>query len=300
GPSRSIGDTVARAALAAGAAYVDAGGDEPLRRGLAGSGRPVVLAAGLSPGLSGLLPRWLAAKLPEPARRLRAWCGGLERFTPAAAADMVASLGDGSGGSDGSDGSGGGGESMAAWRAGAPAGHALKAIHDAVVPPFPGRVSAYPYLSHETRRLAAELGLAEVDWYHVIAGRHTLATLNELRTTGERSAHDCLRAGARLVAAAELDLAGLRPYQVIVLELQGTSLSQTLMLRAADGYRLTAAVTAAAVDAVLSGTVPAGAHLAADVLDPDDVVARLTTTNAVTMLQVTAGTAVAAIEEGVL
>ena len=290
GPSRSIGATVARAAQEAGAGYVDAGGDEQLRHQMAGAG-PAVLAAGLSPGLSGLLPRWLAGRLGEPARRLRAWCGGLERFTPAAAADMVASLGSAPGGH---------GESMAAWRAGAPASHALTALHDAVVPPFPGRVSAYPYLSLETQRVAGELGLVEVDWYHVIAGRQTLATLNELRTTGDRSARDCLQAGTRLVAAAELDLAGLRPYQVMVLELQGASRSQTLTLRAADGYRLTAAVVVAAVDAVLNGSVPAGAHQAADVLDPDDVVARLTASDAVTVLQVTPGPAGAAVEEGVL
>lgn len=284
GPSCRIGATVADAALAAGAAYIDVGGDEPLGRTLAGADRPVVLAAGLSPGLTGLLARWLAGLLPEPPRRLRAWCGGLERFTPAAAADMVSSLDDGYG------------ESMVSWRGGAVVRHALPALTDTVLPPFPGRVSALPYLSTEIQRVAAHLGLVDVEWYNVFAGAQTLATLSRLRTGHADPARDA----PLLVAAAELDLAGLRPYQLLVVELSGAAHHRTVTLRADDGYRLTAAVTVAATDAVLRGAVPAGVHQADEVLDPAEVVAAVGADPSVGVLHVASEPATALVEEGVL
>ncbi|HEY0639000.1 MAG TPA: epimerase, partial [Pseudonocardiaceae bacterium] len=231
--------------------------------------------------------------------RLRAWVGGLERFTPAAAADMVASLDDGYG------------ESMAAWRDGAVVRRALPALTGVELPPFPGRVSVFPYLSTETRRVAAGLGLVDAEWHHVFAGARTLATLNELRGgagqhvtepggTGRQGA-DAVRSGAaRLVAAADLDLAGRRPYQLLVLELSGVTASRTLTLRAGDGYRLTAAVGVAAVLAVLAGAVPAGAHLADEVLDPEPVVALVGRDPEVTVLHVSEADAAELVEEGVL
>ncbi|MEE3922525.1 methyltransferase [Micromonospora sp. BRA006-A] len=61
GASHQVLDRVAVAALAAGADYVDAGGDEPLYdrlagRDLAAQGRVALVTAGMMPGLSGLLP----------------------------------------------------------------------------------------------------------------------------------------------------------------------------------------------------------------------------------------------------
>ena len=286
GPSCRVGYAVAAGALAADAAYIDVGGDEPMRRGLAGAARPAVLTAGLSPGLTGLLPRWLAGLLRTPAVRLRAWCGGLERFTPAAAADMVASLDDGYG------------ESMAAWRDGALVRRALPPLTDAVVPPFPGRVSAYPYVSTETQRVAADLGLVDVQWYNVFAGHHALTTLNRMRADPRGT--DPVAAAGLLVAAADLDLAGLRPYQLLVFELSSATECQTLTLRAEDGYRLTAMVAVAAVDLVLRGAVPDGAHLADEILDPAEVVAQLEADPGYGVLQVTPEPVTAAVEEGVL
>src|SRR5713101_3338745 len=67
GPSFRILDRVAVAAFGAGADYVDPGGDAPVYGRLIAdewtrAGRTALLTAGMMPGLSGLLPRWLAGQ----------------------------------------------------------------------------------------------------------------------------------------------------------------------------------------------------------------------------------------------
>ncbi|MFB6398521.1 saccharopine dehydrogenase NADP-binding domain-containing protein [Polymorphospora lycopeni] len=287
GPSYRLSPRVAAAAVAAGAAYVDAGGDDLLRDRLSFAPVPVVLGAGQSPGLSGLLPRWLRGTDGGPVGSLRAWFGGLDRFSPAAAADMVASLHDGYG------------EAMAGWRDGAAAPRTVEPLLDVSLPPFPGRVTAYPFLTGEARRLAVELGVRDGAWFNVFAGRQTLAVLNRLRagTVGDPAGSD---AAGRLVRAAEVDLAGQRPYQLMVVEITDDRGARTLTLRADDGYRLTATVAVEAAAAVLAGTVPPGAWLAADLLDPAVVVERLRRDAACTVFEVTDGPRAAAVEEGVL
>jgi saccharopine dehydrogenase-like NADP-dependent oxidoreductase len=66
GPSYHVLDTVARAALAAGADYVDIGGELAATDALgqAPPGRTAIFSAGVMPGLSGLLPRLLADGRP--------------------------------------------------------------------------------------------------------------------------------------------------------------------------------------------------------------------------------------------
>jgi saccharopine dehydrogenase-like NADP-dependent oxidoreductase len=90
-------DRVATAALAAGADYVDAGGDCPLfdrlvPLGLADTGRRALVTAGMMPGLTGLLPRWLAGLGYRKVRRLIAYVGVMDRLTPAGAVDYLLSL----------------------------------------------------------------------------------------------------------------------------------------------------------------------------------------------------------------
>jgi hypothetical protein len=285
GPSYRWSATVARAAVAAGAAYVDVGGDDDLLARLAAAPVPVLLGAGQSPGLSGLLPRWLHARADGPVQGLRMFAGGLERFTPAAAADMVASLHDSYG------------QALAAWRGGRTVQRALTPLDDVDLAPFPGRVTAHPFLTGEGRRTAGALGVTDGDFYNVFAGRRTLDVLNALAA---QQGADPLVAGVRLIRAAEADLAGRRPYQFMVVELRDRRGWRTLTLGAADGYLLTATVAVAAVTAVLRGGVAPGGRYAADALDPDDVVDLLATRGACTVFEVTAGPRGSAVDEGVL
>ncbi|WP_079314760.1 saccharopine dehydrogenase NADP-binding domain-containing protein [Microbispora sp. GKU 823] len=278
GPTYRLRATVASAALAAGAHCVDVAGDDPAAEDLlaagdpAEAGRTVVLSAGALPGLSAILPRWLARQGFDSVSGLVAYCGGLEPCSPTVAVDLMLSLT--AGGADGAA----YGEALAAIRGGRRVSRALRAVEDTVLDGFPGRVAVQPYLSGETERLATRLGLARVDWFNVHPGPQVHAVLNLLPAR--------LAAGAgldeladRLILAADLDLAGRTPFYVLDFRMIGTEAGgpaqRRLTVRTGSSYRLTAAVGALAVDAVARGIVPPGVHFACDVLDPEAVVARL-------------------------
>ncbi|MEU2616264.1 saccharopine dehydrogenase NADP-binding domain-containing protein [Micromonospora sp. NPDC007271] len=300
GPATAVGARVAVAADAAGAHYVDAAGDDLLdgqlaAAGLPGPGRVAVLAAGMSPGLTGLLPRLLAGRPFTRVERLTGYAGGRDRFTPAAAADYLASLTDGYG------------HAGAAWRDGRVVAGALSPRLGEPAPFFPGLVSAFPYLSGELRRVAADLGLVEASWFNVFDGEHTLALLGRLRSgTGGGDGVEPGEAARQLCHAAELDAAGLRPYQLFVLEMTGVTdtgpLTRTLVARAPDAYLLSGAVAALAALAVADDGLPPGRHRADAVLPPQRSVRRLRDWGALLSVEVSdvAVAAAAEVEEGVL
>ncbi|MER7054155.1 saccharopine dehydrogenase NADP-binding domain-containing protein [Streptomyces sp. NPDC000351] len=303
GPTYRFRATVALAALAAGAHCVDVAGDDPAAEDLfdagdpARDGRTVVLSAGALPGLSSLLPRWLAGQGLDSASALTAYCGGLETCSPTVAHDLMLSLT--SGGADGAA----YGEALAAVRAGRRVPRALRTAEDTEHRAFPGRVALQPYLSGESERLATVLGLDRLDWYNVHPGPAVRALLNLL--PGRLAAgDDPAGLGDRLILAADLDLAGRAPYYVMDFELSGTASGRPatagLTLRAASSYRLTAAVGALAVDAVLRAEVAAGVHFACDVLDPGTVVRHLRARGAAELRPAGAAAGSEQVEEGVL
>ncbi|MEX5710659.1 saccharopine dehydrogenase NADP-binding domain-containing protein [Parafrankia sp. FMc6] len=275
GPTYLLGDTVGVAALAAGAHYVDVAGDDPVLesmtgRGLAGTDRAVVVSAGTLPGLSSLLPRWLAASGFTRPVGLTAHVGGIEPCSPVVATDMLLSMR--TGGVAGAA----FGEPLAAWRDGARRPRALRAAENTVAPRFPGPVAITPFLSAETERLAGALGLRSVDWYNVHPGPAVRAELARMPGYAADPATDPAQVGVRLRRAADLDLHGRTPYYLMVFGLHGQSTgghrTATLVLRAPSSYRLTGLVGALAARAVLAANVPPGLRAACDVLDPGEVV----------------------------
>ncbi|WP_181019836.1 saccharopine dehydrogenase [Nonomuraea typhae] len=247
GPSHRLLDRVARAAFAAGADYVDAAGDDPLFGLLSSSGtagRTAIVSAGMLPGLTGLLPRLVTA---HGTHRLDVYTGGRDRLTPAAAEDVLLSRGYG--------------EALAAWRGGVRVSRALTPAEDVALPYFPERVSLHPYLTTEAERLARRLSVGESHWYTVTSKERVLALARG--------------SAADLERAAALELAGRAPYYAMLFQAVGPSGTGTLALRTADTAALTAAVAAHAAEEVLAGAVRPGAHYAADVLDPEAVLAAI-------------------------
>jgi hypothetical protein len=271
GPSFHVLDRVARVAFACGADYVDPGGDDPLYLRLAefefvDSGRRSVLSAGIMPGLTMLLPRALAGAGFDRVSGLTAYIGLRDHLTKVGAADYLLSLG------------GGFGESLAAWRGGARVSRALEPLAQVELPFFPGRVNAHPYLSRETERLARAIGLVEVSWYSVFDGKQMMFALGQLQGSmiGEG---DLATAATALARAAELDLFGTTPYQLLVFHLDGEAngrpTARIMILHAVDTYELTGTVSAMVVTAILKKEMPLGLHFAADVLDPNRVLEQL-------------------------
>ncbi|MEV6816031.1 saccharopine dehydrogenase NADP-binding domain-containing protein [Micromonospora sp. NPDC051296] len=275
GPAIDLADTVARAATVAGADYVDAAGDDALYAAIAAAtgdaARVAVVSAGMMPGLSGLLPRLLAAQLPD-GERLTGYVGGRDRFTLTAAVDYVAA--------DDSF-----GWPSAAWRDGRVVPGALSPVTDLAVPFFAEPVTAQPYLSTEAARVAAALGLRQVDWYSVFAGQRVLAALRA-GPAPDDGGHR--RAAERLCRAAELDLFGHRPYQSLVVTLDGPGGERTAVVRGTGASDLTGTVAAVTARAVLAGAVPPGVWHAAEVLDPVATFDELTAAPAVLLAAVVA------------
>ncbi|MGW0519503.1 saccharopine dehydrogenase NADP-binding domain-containing protein [Crossiella sp. NPDC003009] len=288
GPSAILGDRVARAALVAGASYVDAFGDDVVHEALRSAVLPVdfiaVLSAGTVPGLSGVLPIWLTRRGIASLDRVSAHAGGLERCTPAAAADMLLSV-------TGTDGAGGSyGQALAAWQDGAVRPGALRVTEDTRLPFFPDPVTVQPYLSTEAQRLARTLGAARVEWHTVFPGPRARMSLARWRAEPPTTPSTVDRAVTDLVTAAEVDLAGRSPYYVITVRAEGrtadgTPHRATAVLRTEDSYRLTATVAVAAVEQVLAGAIPPGVHFAAQALEPEVLVERVRSAGAVTVLE---------------
>ncbi|MBB0244700.1 KR domain-containing protein [Streptomyces alkaliphilus] len=268
GPSYRVLDTVARAALRAGADYVDAAGDDPAAARLrdvgeehAGreGGRVLVLSAGALPGLSGLIPRALVARAGNPVR-LDAHLGGVAPLTPAAAGDVLLGHGPRHG------------MPSAAWHGGEVRERALSPLRDIALDAFPRPVGAFPFLSTEAVRLAEETGLEELNWYTVFGGERLA---EELALTWALEGTDT----APLVAAAAEDVARLgawygQEFRLWEGSVEGSH-SRAAVLRAEDSYELSAFLTADAALRVLEGSVRPGVSFAADVLDPEATVRSL-------------------------
>ncbi|GHJ35183.1 saccharopine dehydrogenase NADP-binding domain-containing protein [Streptomyces sp. TS71-3] len=304
GPAYELRATVPAAALTAGAHCVDVGGYEPAWEDLARQDAPdagkhsVVLSAGTLPGLSGILPRWLAAQGPGSPRALTAYSGGLEPCTPTVAEDVMLSVITGGGGGDAY------GESLAAWRNGRRQSRALRIVEDTEAPGFPDRAALQPYLSSEAERLAAHLGLDRADWFNTHPGPRVRTLFGELPGRLAQHVHEADRTALveEMMLAARLDLAGRTPYYVMdfTLTADGSSGVRRLSLRASSSYRLTALVGALAADAVVRRTVPPGVHFACDVLDPAEVAARLRADETVERFEVSGDAEPALVEEGAL
>jgi len=268
GPMHILGDRVGRAALAAGADYVDPAESAFLLAGLGAlaSGAPYwrgVLSAGMLPGLSGILPRWLAQGM-DPGASLTAHIGVLDHFSPASAEDYLEGLGSS--------------DSMAAWQDGRLIHGAARRVHGVDLPYFPPGLTVHPYLDNEGARLAQDLGLKRAQFYNVLDGEHAAGVLAGV--AGRTLDSEQLRAKARdLAAAAELDLAGRKPYLIYLYQLEGANAgvacTRTLMVRADSAAPVTGAVVALSAEALLAGEVVAGVNNASAVLDPAWAVQRL-------------------------
>lgn len=268
GPSWRVADRAAQAALKADAHYVDAAGDIHLDPAL-WRGRSAVLGAGLQPGLTGLLPRWLAAQGFTRVQGLTSYFGLRDQFTAVAADDFLQGAVDGSS------------EPLAAWHNGR-CSRALRRRRDVLLPCFPGPVHVLPYLNEEGERLARDLHLETGQWFNVITDGHVLNALDQ--------AHNLPRAEAvqRLCTASQLDLSGQPPFVTLLLQLDGLcdgqACTRSLVLSGAGNAALTGAMAAITVVSVLEGEIRPGCHHAAHALPPSASLERLQRTSSIRTL----------------
>lgn len=239
GPSHRLSASVAGAAIAAGVPYVDPGGDQALldRLTAARPAVPVLLQAGVQPGLSGLLLRELAREKADEVHSVTAWCGGLQQLTPASVLEYLASLQDRS-------------SHPGAELCGGRIRRADRAEREMPPAPyFPGSVTVHPHLDSETLSAAAFLGIEDVLWMNVFDGAHTTRAMQALVLDDHETSDADLSA---VLAAAKLDMFGRRTYFAIVC----VAGIRTVAFTCPDSYRVTGATTAYA--ARLAAGMPAG------------------------------------------
>ncbi|MGR4972573.1 saccharopine dehydrogenase NADP-binding domain-containing protein [Pseudomonas sp. LARHCG127] len=273
GPSWRLEDRAARAALQTDAHYVDAAGEVALEPSQ-WHNRCAVLGAGLQPGLTGLLPRWLAQQAFSGVQGLTSYFGLRDQFTAVAADDFLQGAVDGTS------------EPLAAWRNGR-CSRALRRSRDVLLPCFPGQVHLLPYLNREGECLAMDLRLDVGHWFNVITDGHVLKTLD--------LAHSLPRADAvqRLCEASRLDLSGQAPFVTLLLQLDGVwdgqARTRSLVLSGTGNASLTGAMAAATVVSVANGEISTGCHYAAQVLPPAASLERLQRTSAIRALNLLPG-----------
>jgi hypothetical protein len=190
------------AAVEAGKPAIDAGGYDPVvhrlrqhDRRICDSGVPVVINAGLLPGLSGLYPRWIASARDTSPRALEVFYAGTDCWSFASAWDIIHSLGD-----FGTE------RPPSLIEDGAIVNKPFrKAFRRLDFPPPVGAVKGFLTYTEELATLASELGIPQVICHGVNHGRWSGAVLGVVklgklyRTPAqiERSARWLVRAAAR-------------------------------------------------------------------------------------------------------
>jgi hypothetical protein len=264
GPATRIGARVAVAAAAADANYVDAAGDDTLYASVreATGDRIAIVSAGFHPGLSELLPRYLAASLPTRQRRMTVWHGGRDRFAPASAIDFL--VGDHGGG-------------RGARTAGGFPGRVR-------VPYVPDVLTLFAEATTTASRLVRDLGLDALDRFHGFAGEHVVRVLAGRAAGGDGMPVE------RLIRASERDLAGTDPYQIIAVRSEDERGRVRGLVACGRGAATVAgAVAASAADQMMRGRVAAGVHHAGFALDPCRTVEWLTATGALVSVEMIDG-----------
>lgn len=273
GPSYAVLDRVALAADQAGAHYVDVSGDGPayhllLDKQAFGAGNSAILSAGMLPGLANLAPSLIAHSF---GGQLTVYSGGAECLSYTAAADLVLSLNEGQSAVSSS-----GywyGEAYASWELGRRVSRNLLPLEEVELDFFPGRVSALPFLSADSERLAMRQKLSRLRWYNVFSGKHLKNALTRIRGALDNGTSTLDEAIDAVSKASELDLFGLRPYYVMVFVLeQHSSPTRRVVIQSESSAHLTGATAASATLALLRGGIPPGLYFADDVLDPVEVV----------------------------
>ncbi|MFT4086831.1 MAG: Gfo/Idh/MocA family oxidoreductase [Gordonia sp. (in: high G+C Gram-positive bacteria)] len=236
GPSYRYSPALARWCAEQGVAYVDAGGDQRLIDELAGASSPILLGAGVQPGLIA----HLVARTAEPGADVLVLCGGAQPLSEAAVGEYAHSVTD----PDGWPGR--------VWDGG-------EIVVDDGAPPVPPSrtASVHAHLDPECAVTAQRLGLQRLRCFNVIDAPATAGALGAM-VSGEGSIDAVLAAAA--VDERRRAETGSEPYFTIAVTSHGPHAVRRSRIRVADSYALSGAVAAAT--ALATPREPAGARWA--------------------------------------
>jgi hypothetical protein len=275
GPSHKTTARVMKICLSNNCHLVDAGEGKGIEEiSLPFHGSAVLHSAGALPGLSGILPRWLAGSF-DNVTDLTAYSGGLDQFTLSGAEDYLFGIFDKPK------------PPLSAWKDGACRPFALKRETCVALPFFRDEVTLHPYFDTETEFVARQLSLINGQWYMGTAGERMSAALEGI--SGQFYA-DTKGAIKRLCSASQLDAAGRQTYFNYLIQLegikQGNPLTRTLVLQATGACELTGAVAAVAGIALLSKELSFDICPVSAISNPGALIPRLSETEIISQLDV--------------
>ncbi|AHF03934.1 hypothetical protein MARPU_08705 [Marichromatium purpuratum 984] len=246
GPAHSASRQIALAAVAAGVDLIDthaAPESAPLFE--QAPARTALFGTGMQPGLTALLPRWLAEREFARVTRLRSYLRVFDRLSIPAARDLgyladTATC-----------------TPLAVWRSG-PRRGALARRSAVELSGVEAPSTLLPYLDPEATALAAWIGLEHGDWFSMATGPQLLDTLDPA-ATGSIEHHPRSQLLVELVG----------------LDSGGRARTRCALLDGGDSTVIGATLIALATLAVVAGAVRSGAGFAALALDPERTLADL-------------------------
>jgi len=243
-PSVRLSQQVANRLYLAGIQLVDAGGIDCPAQLPQPAGKPAssaLFAAGALPGLSGILPAWLAGKV-EQVSSLQCWFGVFDRFTPGGAEDYLDGV----------------------LRASDATATFQRRQSDVTLPFFPRLLQLQPYEDEESRLVQMRTGVQQSRCCLALDGKHLARALESARALPQTDAINSV------VQGSALDVAGRQPWVTFLIQADGISngnrISQTLLLKAENIAQLTAACAATSARWLLQQSAPV-VGLAAECID---------------------------------
>ncbi|WP_108868944.1 saccharopine dehydrogenase NADP-binding domain-containing protein [Aquimarina aquimarini] len=286
GPSHKVSSRVAKLCISNHCHHIDAGIDQALEK-MSSIETEVSIryGAGTTPGLTGILPQWLAQEF-DTVNSLVMYTGALDRFTTSGAEDYLVGVLEETN------------EPLAAWRDRKKKSSVLKRQSATTIPFFPREVAVFPFFDNESLYVAQQLNLINGDWNLVIDGTHVPEALNVVRSQFET---DPKGAVERLCLAADLDLIGRQTYFNLIVQLDGqkneNSITRTAILQMDAMSVLTGTITALICISVLEDKVPSGIGPASELPNPEKIIDRLMTSGVVTEFKIVDTSIVALLEE---
>lgn len=287
GPSGLIGSRVARACIDRAVPLLDPGGYDPLLRELEAIERerpvpvPLVINAGLLPGLSGLFPRHLIERHGAGRQPVGLECHyvGRDAWTYASAWDIVHSLGDF-----------GAERGFCAVEDGRL--QRIRLSHAFAKPTLPAPISkvtsALTY-TEEIGRLGREFAIPSVRVYGANSGpRSALVSVAAKLLRLHRSPRGIERAARWLVRASARDMRRLQPVFAIAATVRfsdGTTVRGTLQV--ADTYRATGTAMGIAARQLISAAgISPGVRMLHEAVDASEFMAQFNATAITTHLEI--------------
>jgi len=221
-----------------------------------------IYGAGFMPGLSGILPRWLAQKFHKVSS-LTCYTGISDKFTSSAAEDYLAGIFDSN-------------KSLAAWKEGKVVNSCLKRKTNVQLPYFLEEVNLYPYFDKETEYVAESIGIEDGEWYMAFEGENIQSVLEKVCF---EFISDKKNAVKHLCMATTLDSIEIGSYVNFLVEMHGVEeeneIVKTLILQMDKPSVLTGTMAALAGMAILEGRVKKGVYPLAEVSGTENLIEKL-------------------------